>query len=198
MYKLFFKRLIDVLFSLVVLMFLLLPFILLALVIKLDSKGPIFFRQERLGKNKSLFKIYKLRTMTHKKREGGQVYKDNPEITKIGYYLRRFKVDEMPQILNVFFGDMSIIGPRPCLPGTTEKFGLDDVYRFQVQPGLSSIAGVNGSIFLTWEEKWWYDKYYVNHMSFLLDVTIFFKTFLVIILGEEKFLNKPKIDTDGN
>ncbi len=98
----------------------------------------------------------------------------------------------MPQILNVLNGDMSIIGPRPCLPNITEKYGLDD-YRFQVQPGLSSIAGVNGSIFLTWEEKWWYDKYYVEHLSFGLDLKIFFKTFLVIILGEEKFLRKPNM-----
>lgn len=192
MYKRFFKRFIDVLFTLVVLAVLIIPFLIIALIIKLESAGPVFFRQERLGKDKKIFNVYKFRTMTNKKRVVEQTYKDNTEITKVGYYLRRFKIDEMPQILNVLNGDMSIIGPRPCLPNITEKYGLDD-YRFQVQPGLSSIAGVNGSIFLTWEEKWWYDKYYVEHLSFGLDLKIFFKTFLVIILGEEKFLRKPNM-----
>ncbi len=192
MYKRFFKRFIDVLFTLVVLAVLIIPFLIIALIIKLESAGPVFFRQERLGKDKKIFNVYKFRTMTNKKRVVEQTYKDNVEITKVGYYLRRFKIDEMPQILNVLNGDMSIIGPRPCLPNITEKYGLDD-YRFQVQPGLSSIAGVNGSIFLTWEEKWWYDKYYVEHLSFGLDLKIFFKTFLVIILGEEKFLRKPNM-----
>lgn len=192
MYKLFFKRFLDVLFTLVVLTVLIIPFLIIALIIKLESAGPVFFRQERLGKDKEIFNVYKFRTMTNKKRVVEQTYKDNAEITRIGYYLRRFKIDEMPQILNVLNGDMSIIGPRPCLPNITEKYGLDD-YRFQVQPGLSSIAGVNGSIFLTWEEKWWYDKYYVEHLSFGLDLKIFFKTFLVIILGEEKFLRKPNM-----
>ena len=192
MYKRFFKRFIDVLFTLVVLAVLIIPFLIIALIIKLESAGPVFFRQERLGKDKKIFNVYKFRTMTNKKRVVEQTYKDNAEITKVGYYLRRFKIDEMPQILNVLNGDMSIIGPRPCLPNITEKYGLDD-YRFLVQPGLSSIAGVNGSIFLTWEEKWWYDKYYVEHLSFGLDLKIFFKTFLVIILGEEKFLRKPNM-----
>ena len=192
MYKRFFKRFIDVLFTLVVLAVLIIPFLIIALIIKLESAGPVFFRQERLGKDKKIFNVYKFRTMTNKKRVVEQTYKDNVEITKVGYYLRRFKIDEMPQILNVLNGDMSIIGPRPCLPNITEKYGLDD-YRFLVQPGLSSIAGVNGSIFLTWEEKWWYDKYYVEHLSFGLDLKIFFKTFLVIILGEEKFLRKPNM-----
>ena len=191
-YRNYLKRIIDFILTFVILVFLALPFLIIALIIKLESAGPVFFRQERLGKDKEIFNVYKFRTMTNKKRVVEQTYKDNAEITRIGYYLRRFKIDEMPQILNVLNGDMSIIGPRPCLPNITEKYGLDD-YRFQVQPGLSSIAGVNGSIFLTWEEKWWYDKYYVEHLSFGLDLKIFFKTFLVIILGEEKFLRKPNM-----
>jgi undecaprenyl phosphate N,N'-diacetylbacillosamine 1-phosphate transferase len=197
MYEIMFKRVIDIVFTIVVLFILSLPFILIAILVKLESRGPIFFRQERLGKNKKVFNIYKFRTMTDKSRVIAQVYKDNSEITRVGYYLRRFKIDEMPQIINVLLGDMSIIGPRPCLPNVIEKYGLDD-YRFKVRPGLSSIAGVNGSIFLTWQEKWWYDKYYVENLSLLLDLKIFFKTFLVIIFGEEKFLNKPNMEDNGN
>ncbi len=192
MYKVFFKRVIDFLFSIVILCFLFLPFLMIALLIRVESKGPIFFKQKRLGKQKSEFEIYKFRSMTHKNREIIQTYKTDPEITKVGYYLRRFKIDEMPQILNVLKGDMSIIGPRPCLPGIVEKYDLEE-HRFKVKPGLSSIAGVNGSIFLTWEEKWWYDKYYVENLSLKLDIIIFFKTFLVILLGEERFINKPNL-----
>lgn len=192
LYTLYFKQILDILFVSIVMIFLFVPFLIIGILIKLDSKGPVFFRQERLGKDKKVFKIFKFRTMTNKQRKIEQVYKNDPEVTKIGYYLRRFKIDEMPQILNVLTGDMSVIGPRPCLPNIVEKYNLDD-YRFMVKPGLSSIAGVNGSIYLTWEEKWWYDKYYVEHLSFLLDIKIFFKTFLIIIVGEDKFINKPKI-----
>jgi lipopolysaccharide/colanic/teichoic acid biosynthesis glycosyltransferase len=168
------------------------PFIIVSILIKIDSKGSIFFMQERLGKNKIPFNVYKLRTMSHKKRKIEQVYKNDAEITGVGYYLRRFKIDEMPQVINIFLGDMAIIGPRPCLPNVLEKYNLDD-YRFKVRPGLSSIAGVNGSIYLSWEEKWWYDKYYVKNLNFLLDLKIFLKTFLIIFQGEDKFINKPKL-----
>lgn len=192
MYELYFKRLFDWLFSLFMILILFIPFIIVSILIKIDSKGSIFFMQERLGKNKILFSVYKLRTMSHKKRKIEQVYKNDAEITGVGYYLRRFKIDEMPQIINIFLGDMAIIGPRPCLPNVLEKYNLDD-YRFKVRPGLSSIAGVNGSIYLSWKEKWWYDKYYVENLNFLLDLKIFLKTFLIIFQGEDKFINKPKL-----
>ena len=199
MYSKLFKIVIDFIFAFVVILLLLIPFLVVALLIKIDSKGPVFFFQIRLGKYKKEFKIVKFRTMTHKIRTvEGQVFKDNAEITKVGSYLRRYKIDEMPQILNVLFGDMSIVGPRPCLPGVLDKFQLNDANRFMVKPGLSSMAGVNGSIFLTWEEKWLYDKYYVEHLSFLLDVGIVFKTFLVILFGEEKYLKKPNTTNNGN
>jgi len=197
MYKFFIKRYLDFIFSLIILLILAIPFLLVALLIKLESRGPIFFKQKRLGLNKSEFEIYKFRSMTNKDRVITQTYKSDPEITKVGYYLRRFKIDEMPQIINVLFGDMSIIGPRPCLPNVIEKYSLEE-HRFLVKPGLSSIAGVKGSIFLTWEEKWWYDKYYVENLSLLLDLKTFFKTFLVIIFGEENFLNKPNMEDNGN
>lgn len=193
MYKTIGKRWIDVVFALIVLILLVIPFIVVAILIKLESEGPVFFKQKRLGLHKKEFEIYKFRSMTNKERKITQTFKSDPEITRVGYYLRRFKIDEMPQIINVLNGDMSVIGPRPCLPNVVEKYGLDN-HRFLVKPGLSSIAGVNGSIFLTWEEKWWYDKYYVENLSFWLDLKIFFKTFLIIALGEEKFLNKPNLN----
>lgn len=187
------KRIFDILFSTVLFIFVLPILLISALLIKLDSKGPIFFFQTRLGKDRIPFNVYKFRTMTHKRREfEQQVLKTSPEVTKVGYWLRRFKIDELPQIINVLRGEMSVIGPRPCLPNVEEKFELNDNYRFMVKPGLSSLAGVNGSIYLSWEEKWAYDKYYVENQSILLDIKIIFKTMLVVIFGEDKFIVKPK------
>lgn len=195
MYKNFFKQLIDFFLSLFALVLISPILLIAALLIKLDSKGPVFFLQERLGKDQKIFKVIKFRTMTHIERKViVQTFKDSPEITGVGKYLRRFKIDELPQLFNVFLGDMAVIGPRPCLLQTMEKFGnADTPYRFKVKPGLSSNAGVNGSIFLTWDEKWWYDKDYVENVSFFLDIQIIVKTILVVIFGEEKFIKKPKI-----
>ena len=115
---LIFKRLIDVLVSLVILLFLFPFLILVVFLIKIDSKGPIFYLQSRVGKNGHFFKVYKFRTMTNKQRDPNakQTFLDDPDITRIGGLLRRFKIDELPQIWNVFVGDMSLVGPRPVLP----------------------------------------------------------------------------------
>jgi len=111
------NRLFNLLFTLVVLAILLLPLILVGTFIKIDSKGPILFLQKRMGKNKKLFTLIKFRTMTHKERSpSGEVFLDNPEITKVGKILRRYKIDELPQFINILIGDMSVVGPRPCLP----------------------------------------------------------------------------------
>lgn len=188
----FLKRLFDVLFSLVIL-FLISPILVLSMIlIKLESKGPVFFFQERLGINGEVFKVFKLRTMTHKKRDVHQkIVAGNPEVTMVGYYLRRFKVDELPQFINVLIGNMSIVGPRPCLKNIEHLFNEDTFYRFKVKPGVTSLAGVRGSIYLTWPEKWYYDKIYVENANFLLDMRIIIKTILVVFIGEKKFLKVP-------
>src|SRR5690606_31017725 len=134
----------------------------------------------------------KFRTMTDKKREvNREVLKGDAEVTKVGYYLRRFKIDELPQILNVLKGEMSLVGPRPCMPSQLAEFNEDGKYRIKVTPGLTGLAQVNGNIFLTWEERWKYDRKYVENLSFLLDVQIVLKTVGIVFLGEEKFLKKP-------
>ena len=199
MYLSLFKRLFDLIFV-VPIAFVLFPiFIIVYFLIKFDSSGPVFFLQERLGINQEKFEVIKFRTMTNKPRNvEEQVYNNNPEVTKIGKWLRRYKIDELPQIINVLKGDMSVIGPRPCLPGTPEKFNLSTEFRFLVKPGLSSIAGVNGSIYLSWEEKWWYDEFYVKNVSFLLDLKIIIKTILVMFIGEDKFVKRPKLNQNGD
>ena len=187
------KRILDITVSLVSLIFLFTPFIVISVLIKINSKGPVFFLQERLGQNRSRFKVIKFRTMTHRPRCLEQVYENDPEVTLIGRYLRRYKIDELPQIINVLKGDMSIVGPRPCVEFVAKKYFLSEE-RFQDKPGLTSLAGVSGSIYLTWPEKNHYDKYYYYNRSVALDLKIIGLTFLVIIFGEKQFLNKPKLD----
>jgi undecaprenyl phosphate N,N'-diacetylbacillosamine 1-phosphate transferase len=192
MYRLFFKRIFDFVFSLLVLFFLIFPFFIVFLAIIIDSRGPVFFLQERMGLNKKKFKVIKFRTMTNKPRDvSSQTYLGDSEITKIGHYLRRFKIDELPQFINVLKGDMSVVGPRPCLEVTYNRFRNEDTdFRFIVKPGVTSNAGVSGSIFLTWPEKWAKDKEYAIRISFKYDLYLIFSTIVLVFVGEEKFINK--------
>ena len=160
----------------------------------MDSKGDFFFFQERLGKNGQIFKVFKIRTMTDKVRVADrEILKGDSEVTRMGNVLRRLKIDELPQIINIFKGDMSFVGPRPCLPNQITEFNEDGKTRILVTPGLTGLAQTNGNIYLTWEERWKYDRYYVENLSFFLDIAIVFKTVLIVLLGEQKFLKKPNV-----
>lgn len=187
------KRLFDILFSTLVLV-MVMPVLLLGIVlVYTTSKGPIFFFQERLGLNEKVFKVFKLRTMTHKIRKTHvQVYEGNPEVTRVGYYLRKYKVDELPQFINVLIGDMSVVGPRPCLPNIQHLYDENTKIRFKVKPGITSLTGVKGSIYLTWPQKWYYDKVYVEKQSLWFDIKIILKTIFVVLMGEKRFLEVPK------
>lgn len=192
MYNHFFKRVFDFILSLIALIILSPLLLIVIIAIKIDSKGPIFYFQTRVGRNMKEFNLYKFRTMTDKKRDPSkeQTYKDNSEITKVGYYLRRLKIDELPQLINVLVGDMALIGPRPALPSLYKDYGEKAAKRVRVRPGLSGLSQTRGNIFLTWEERFKYDNEYVDRMSFLLDVSIIIKTFLIVIFGEEKFIKR--------
>jgi undecaprenyl phosphate N,N'-diacetylbacillosamine 1-phosphate transferase len=182
------KTIIDKLLSFTFLLLLLLPFFLfIGIMIKLDSRGPIFFMQKRLGKDEKVFKIYKFRTMTDKHREMiSQVFNGDPEVTNVGHFLRRTKLDELPQILNVLLGEMSFVGPRPCVPSIRSKFDQNSCYRFTVKPGLTSLAATKGSVYLTWPEKWRYDRLYVENLSLLADLKIMVNTVKIVLYGEKK------------
>lgn len=194
MYKNFIKRFLDFLISLLIILFLVPLFIILYILVKLDSKGDFFFFQERLGKNGQIFKVFKIRTMTDKVRVADrEILKGDSEVTRMGNVLRRLKIDELPQIINIFKGDMSFVGPRPCLPNQITEFNEDGKTRILVTPGLTGLAQTNGNIYLTWEERWKYDRYYVENLSFFLDIAIVFKTVLIVLLGEQKFLKKPNV-----
>ena len=187
-----FKRLFDFFISFAILLLLFPLFIIVAVLIKLDSKGPIFYLQSRVGENGRVFRIYKLRTMTNKERDPNvkQTYLQDPDIKRIGGLLRRFKIDELPQIWNVFIGDMSLVGPRPALPSLYEKFGEIAKKRCEVRPGMTGWAQVNGNIYLPWEERLCLDREYVDRMSFMLDLRILVKTVAIVLFGEEKYIKK--------
>ncbi len=194
MYKNFFKRTIDFLVSGFICLLCLPFFIVLALLIKIDSKGPIFFKQKRVGRNLTTFEVFKLRTMTHEARkvDDKPVIGRAPGVTQLGFYLRRFKIDELPQLLNVFCGDMSLVGPRPSVPEQLEQMTQEEKHRYSVRPGLTGLSQVSGNIHLSWKERYVYDLDYVAHISLLNDVKIILKTFLIILFGEEKYLHKSK------
>ncbi|TDS65013.1 sugar transferase [Myroides indicus] len=192
MYRNYLKRLFDFIIALLVLLFIFPILLISAVLIKISSQGPLFFLQERLGKNGEIFSVYKFRTMTDKKRDvNREILKGDAEVTKVGYYLRRFKIDELPQILNILKGDMSLVGPRPCMPFQINEFNEDGKYRILVKPGMTGLAQTKGNIYLSWEERWKYDRQYVENISFLLDLQIILKTILIVLLGEEKFLKRP-------
>ncbi len=189
-FQLHLKRLFDIIFSLILLI-ITSPIILISLIlIALESRGPVIFVQERLGKNGKVFLIFKMRTMYHKNRNESQVLPGNSEVTVIGHYLRRFKIDELLQLVNVFKGDMSFVGPRPCLPSLRVRFDENGFYRLQVRPGLTGLAQVNGNIYLSWPERWVYDRTYVEKFSLLLDIKILMRTVIIVLQGENNFKKK--------
>ncbi len=182
------KRLFDILLSSLALV-LFGPLIAIGgLAVCLTSSGPVLFRQSRVGKDGCLFQIYKLRTMQV---DPGRILKQttnaDPDVLPVGRVLRRLKIDELPQILNVLKGDMSLVGPRPCLPQTLEEMPYWARRRFDVSPGITGLAQVNGNIALTWEERWLHDVHYVERFSFLLDMEIIMRTVFVVLFGEVRF-----------
>ncbi|WP_088070561.1 sugar transferase [Gottfriedia luciferensis] len=185
----FIKRTLDLVFSLAAFI-VTLPFVLLfILLIKLESPGPALFIQERVGLNGKTFKIYKLRTMRSDAEANGPQWAttDDPRITKLGKFLRKTRIDELPQFINVIRGDMSIVGPRPERAFFIVKFNHEVpgfTNRLVVKPGLTGWAQVNGGYELTPKEKLDLDLYYIDNQSLGLDFQIMFKTVAVVLTGE--------------
>jgi lipopolysaccharide/colanic/teichoic acid biosynthesis glycosyltransferase len=190
-YRVLGKRLCDLTVSLPALVVLSPALALIALVVRFDSPGPALFVQERLGRNGRVFRAYKFRTMFHRPRTGcGEVIGKTDEVTAVGYWLRRFKLDELLQLWNVAAGDMSLVGPRPALPAQIREYDERSRRRLLVRPGLTGLAQIHGNIHLTWPERWLYDCEYVDRLSFFLDVWILARTIGVVLVGEETFLRR--------
>jgi lipopolysaccharide/colanic/teichoic acid biosynthesis glycosyltransferase len=183
--RLIIKRIFDIFVSGLSLIFLLPIFLVIGLFIKLDSKGPVFFIQERVGKDGKLFKIYKLRTMYFDRDDDGKGLTNNdPRITSVGRYLR-WGIDELPQLINVFKGDISLVGPRATVPEHVKKYTKKEKRRLEMKPGITGWALVNGRNKLSWKKKIEYDIWYIDNWSFWLDIKILFMTIWVIFVTKE-------------
>lgn len=203
------KRIIDFILSLIGIIILSPIFLVLAIIIKIDSKGPIFFKQKRLGKNKEYFYILKFRTMrtdTPKDMPTHMLENPNIFITKVGKFLRKTSLDELPQIINILKGEMSIIGPRPALwnqydlIAERDKYGANDIY-----PGLTGWAQINGRDELPIDVKAKYDGEYVKRMSFIFDCKCFFGTIISVLKhdgvvegGTERVEKEKNTDKENN
>jgi len=164
------------------------PVLLVAAVaIKLDSRGPVFYRQARVGRDGSLFEMWKLRTMTHGAPLGGiwdPLTKDDPRVTRVGALLRRTSLDELPNLFNVVRGEMAIVGPRPTIIEQVEQYTPEQRRRLEVKPGLTGWAQVNGRASLPWEERIVLDVWYVDNRSAGLDLKIIGRTIALLVTGK--------------
>ena len=186
MYSHFFKRLFDFLITLCALI-VLSPFLLVFIIIlHFANKGAgVFFTQERTGKNARIFKAVKFKTMTDERDAEGKLLPDAQRITKIGKFFRSLSLDELPQLWNVLKGDMALIGPRPLLPKYIPLYSKEQFRRHEVRPGITGWAQINGRNNISWTKKFELDVWYVDHLTFLLDMKIFFLTIKKIVMRSD-------------
>jgi undecaprenyl phosphate N,N'-diacetylbacillosamine 1-phosphate transferase len=183
MYKFLIKRLLDFLLSFFALAFLAAPLLFLTLLLLFFNKGAgTFFTQVRTGRNAKLFKIVKFKTMTDERDGNGKLLPDEKRMTPIGKFVRSTSLDELPQLLNVLKGDMSLIGPRPLLEKYIPLYSKEQFRRHEVKPGITGWAQVNGRNAISWNEKFKLDVYYVENCSLLLDIKIIYLTALKVFL----------------
>ena len=186
MYKHFFKRTLDFLLVLCVLLFLW-PFLLLiTLWLHFANHGAgAFFTQERTGKDAKRFRVIKFKTMTDERDAEGNLLPDAERLTKVGRFVRSTSLDELPQLINVLKGDMALIGPRPLLPKYLPLYSKEQFRRHEVRPGITGWAQINGRNNISWKRKFELDVWYVDHCSFLLDLKIVFLTIKKVLFRED-------------
>lgn len=178
------KRIIDILVSLIALIFLSPILLIIYLLVIVNLGTPAFFLQERVGKNNKVFKMIKFRTMKDARDKDGNLLSDNERVTKLGSFLRSFSLDELPELINILKGDMSLVGPRALLVQYLEYYNDEQIRRHEVLPGLTGWAQINGRNSITWREKFELDVWYVDNWSLWLDIKIFFLTFWKVIKRE--------------
>ena len=182
MYRHFFKRFLDIVASLIILVLLSPVLLVISIWLHFANKGAgVFFYQQRPGLNGELFNIIKFKSMTDEKDANGKPLPANLRVTKIGAFIRKTSIDELPQLFNVLKGDMSLIGPRPLMPGYLKLYSQEQMRRHLVRPGISGWAQVNGRNAISWTKKFEYDVWYVDHLSFLLDCKIIYMTLLNVV-----------------
>lgn len=175
-YERFFKRPLDILCGLAAVIVFSWLYIILAILVRIKLGSPIFFTQERPGKDEKIFKLYKFRTMTDARDENGELLPDDQRLTKFGKWLRATSLDELPEAFNIIKGDMSVIGPRPLLVRYLSRYSPEQHRRHEVRPGLSGYAQVHGRNAISWEDKFRMDVEYVDHITFLGDLKIIWES----------------------
>lgn len=180
-YYLIMKRPIDLLLTFLALLILSPILILISFLVRIKLGKPVIFKQKRPGLNEQIFTLYKFRTMSDEKDENGELLPDSLRLTKFGKFLRSSSMDELPELFNIIMGDMSIVGPRPLSVKYLDYYTEFEKQRHFVNPGLTGLAQINGRNLLTWEKRFEFDVYYVNNVSFLLDLKIIIKTLLKVI-----------------
>ena len=184
MYRTTFKRILDFITSFIGLLILSPLFLLATISLYFANQGKPFFFQKRPGKNGKIFKIIKFKTMNDKRNSTGELLSDELRLTKIGAFVRKTSLDEIPQLINVLKGEMSLIGPRPLLPEYLNLYNDFQKRRNEVRPGISGWAQVNGRNTISWEQKFKYDVWYVDHLNFLLDLKILVMTVKKVFVSE--------------
>lgn len=184
LYRKYLKPSFDFIIALIGFIILLPLFIIIVILLLIANKGKAFFFQERPGKDEKIFKVIKFKTMNDRKDKNGELLPDAKRLTSAGKFIRKTSLDEIPQLLNVIKGDMSLIGPRPLLVEYLPLYSNIQKRRHEVKPGITGWAQVNGRNAISWEQKFDYDVWYVEHLSFLLDLRIFFLTIQKVFKSE--------------
>lgn len=191
MYSKYIKRILDLGLSLIALIILMPVMLVIAILVRIKLGKPVIFKQKRPGKNEKIFTLYKFRTMTDEKDEQGNLLPDSVRLTKFGKFLRSTSLDELPELINIIKGEMSIVGPRPLLVEYLPFYNEKEKHRHDVRPGLTGLAQVSGRNSIEWVEKFKEDIEYVNNITFIKDVKIVLKTF-------KKVFRKEGINQEGN
>lgn len=185
MYKSYIKRIVDFVVALSAFVLLLPVFILVALVLSIANRGTPFFLQTRPGKNERLFKVIKFKTMNDRKDAQGKLLPDSVRLTPVGKIIRKTSLDEIPQLINVIKGDMSLVGPRPLRVHYLPLYNETQKRRHLVRPGITGWAQINGRNTISWTKKFEYDVWYVDNLSFMLDLKIIYKTFIKVFQAKD-------------
>ncbi|EMF0480967.1 sugar transferase [Enterococcus faecium] len=184
LYEKYFKRGLDVLLSGIGLIVLSPVMLIVAILVRIKLGSPVIFKQQRPGLNEKIFSMYKFRTMTDERDSAGNLLSDEIRLTKFGKLLRATSLDELPELINIFKGDMSIVGPRPLLVEYLELYNAEQKRRHLVRPGLTGLAQINGRNAISWTEKFQLDCEYVDSVSFKQDIIIFFLTIKKVLVKE--------------
>lgn len=203
MYRHFFKRFLDIVVSLIALPFVLLVILIMSPIIYINDPGPIFYNAVRRGKNGRTFKMFKLRSMYVNspdiKNADGSTFNsdDDPRVTRVGRFMRKTSIDEIPQILNVLLGHMSYVGPRPTLANLSyEEIPVEDRKRYEVRPGITGYAQAYYRNSITQQEKFKYDAYYVENLTFIMDIKVLIQTVKSVLTHENIYVStaaKPEV-----